>query len=308
MIVTREELNKSRQKAVSYELRRKKQKKIFMIIFKFIVIFSILAIIFYSYNKYISTKMVIVREDRIVSSKIPSSFDGVKVVQFSDLHYGSTIFIDDVKRLVKMINERKPDIVVFTGDLINKGYDLKSDEQELLITELTKIEAGISKYAITGEEDKEEFLTIFNQSGFSILNNDYDLVYNNSNEPILIVGVSSKLSLASDIDKAYSYYNSEVYNNNIYTISLIHEPDLVNDIKDKYSTDLFLAGHSHNNSINIPFLKSPYKIDGALTYNEEYYEIDNSKLYVSGGIGTNGYGIRLFCHPSFNFFRLATEE
>ena len=121
MIVTREELNKSRQKAVSYELRRKKQKKIFMIIFKFIVIFSILAIIFYSYNKYISTKTVIVREDRIVSSKIPSSFDGVKVVQFSDLHYGSTIFIDDVKRLVKMINERKPDIVVFTGDLINKG-------------------------------------------------------------------------------------------------------------------------------------------------------------------------------------------
>ena len=83
---------------------------------------------------------------------------------------------------------------------------------------------------------------------------------------------------------------------------------VVNDIKDKYTTDLFLAGHSHNNSINIPFLKSPYKIDGALTYNEEYYEIDNSKLYVSGGIGTNGYGIRLFCHPSFNFFRLATEE
>lgn len=304
--MTREELNQKKQKAVSTQVRHNKQKIIFGIIFKVIVILFILIGTFYLFNKYISTKKIIVKEERIINNKIPESFDGVKIVQFSDLHYGSTVFIDEVKNMVKLINARDPEIVVFTGDLIDKKYDLKSDEQECLIEQLSEISASIGKYAITGEEDKDEFLTVFNQSGFVILNNDYDLVYNDSDKPILIVGVSSKLSQLDDIDKAYSYFDSDVYNADIYTITLIHEPDLVDDIESKYTSDLFLAGHSHNNSIRYPWGGSPYKIEGALRYNEEYYELDNSKLYISSGIGTNGIGIRFFCSPSVNFFRLAS--
>lgn len=304
--MTREELNQKKQKAISTQVRHNKQKIIFKIIFKVIIILFILIGTFYLFNKYISTKMIIVKEERIINNKIPESFDGVKIVQFSDLHYGSTVFIDEVKNMVKLINARKPEIVVFTGDLIDKKYDLKSDEQECLIEQLSEISASIGKYAIAGEEDNDEFLTVFNQSGFVILNNDYDLVYNDSDKPILIVGVSSKLSQLDDIDKAYGYFNGDVYNADIYTITLIHEPDLVDDIRSKYTSDLFLAGHSHNNSIRYPWGGSPYKIDGAIKYNEEYYDFDNSKLYISSGIGTNGNGIRFFCSPSINFFRLAS--
>ena len=126
--------------------------------------------------------------------KSQKSFDGLKIIQLSDIHYGSTIFIDDIQKLVELINRRNPDLVVFTGDLINKDYKLKSKEQEKLINELKKIKSTIGKYAIFGEEDKEQFTTIMNQSNFTILNNSYELIYNNSNTPILLIGLNSSLS------------------------------------------------------------------------------------------------------------------
>lgn len=305
--MTREELNQKKQKNISAEVRRDKQKKIVIIGLKITIVLLILSGSFYFFNRYVSTKKIIVKEERITDSKITSNFDGLKIVQFSDLHYGSTVFIEEVKNLVNLINLRKPDLVFFTGDLIDEKYDLNSKEQESLIKELSKIQAEIGKYAVSGEEDKDSFMTILNQSDFVILNNDYDLVYNNSLKPILVVGVSSSLQNSSDIDKAFSYFKKETYDSNIYTITLLHEPDLVDEISHNYQSNLFLAGHSHNNSIRYPWGGSPYKIDGALKYNEEYYEVGNSKLYISSGIGTNGYGIRLFCLPSINFFRLSSK-
>ncbi len=305
--MTREELNQKKQKDISLEVRRGRQKKFVLIGLKTVAVLFVLSGSFYLFNKYVSTKQIIVREERIIDKKIPSNFDGLKIVQFSDLHYGSTVFIDEVKNLVKLINLRKPDLVFFTGDLIDEGYDLGSKEQEAFIKELSKIQAGIGKYAVSGEDDKDSFKTIFNQSDFVILNNDYDLVYNNALKPILVVGVSSSLQGDSDIDKAFGYFKNETYDSNIYTITLLHEPDLVDEINHSYQSDLFLAGHSHNNSVRYPWGGSPYKIEGALKYNEEYYEVFNSKLYISSGIGTDGYGIRLFCLPSINFFRLSSK-
>jgi predicted MPP superfamily phosphohydrolase len=74
-----------------------------------------------------------------------------------------------------------------------------------------------------------------------------------------------------------------------------------------YTTDLFLAGHSHNGNIRIPFInKSIYKVEGAKKYDQDYYKIKNSNLYISSGLGTTN-GIRLFCRPSINFFRLSNK-
>ena len=132
--------------------------------------------LFYLYTTYISSKIITVKEERIISEKLPSNFDGLKIIQISDIHYGSTIFMDDIKKLVSLVNRRNPDLVVFTGDLINKGYKINSKEQENLIKQLKKIKSTIGKYAIMGEEDTDQFTTIMNQSEFTILNNDYDLI------------------------------------------------------------------------------------------------------------------------------------
>ena len=306
-MLTRSERNEEKQKEIIKEENREIRKKIVISCFKITIIIILLSITFYLYTTYISSKIIDVKEERIINEKLPTNFNGLKIIQISDIHYGSTIFIKDIKKLVKLVNERTPDLVVFTGDLINKDYKLNSKEQEKLITELKKIKTTIGKYAIMGEEDSSEFNTIMNQSNFTILNNSYDLIYKDNNTPILLIGLNNSKK-NEDIDSAYEYFNQPTHNSNIYTITLLHKPDTVDEILEKYpTTDLFLAGHSHNGQINIPYIGGLIKKEGSQQYINEFYQINESKLYISSGIGTNGNGFRLFCRPSINFFRLSSN-
>ena len=306
-MLTRSERNEEKQKEIIKEENREIRKKIVISCFKITIIIILLSITFYLYTTYISSKIIDVKEERIINEKLPTNFNGLKIIQISDIHYGSTIFIKDIKKLVELVNERTPDLVVFTGDLINKDYKLNSKEQEKLITELKKIKTTIGKYAIMGEEDSSEFNTIMNQSNFTILNNSYDLIYKDNNTPILLIGLNNSKK-NEDIDSAYEYFNQPTHNSNIYTITLLHKPDTVDEILEKYpTTDLFLAGHSHNGQINIPYIGGLIKKEGSQQYINEFYQINNSRLYISSGIGTNGNGFRLFCRPSINFFRLSSN-
>ena len=302
--MTREELNKEIQKEIFDEQNEHKRKKIIKIIIKLICFIIVFFTIFYAYTTYISTVKISVREYRVTNKKIPNSFNGLKIVQLSDLHFGSTMFDDNVDEIQKMINIRKPDIVVFTGDLIDKNYKLTSKKQEKLIEKLKNIKASLGKYAILGDEDNEMISTIFNQSNFQVLRNEGDLIYKNDDNSILLIGISSK---EKDINKAYDYFNKENHNSNIYTITIFHEPDTIDDVISQYNSDLALAGHSHNGNIRIPIINYPlYKSKGAKKYNQDHYKINNTELYISSGLGTTT-GIRLFCRPSINFFRLSNK-
>lgn len=302
--MTREELNRDIREKVSSESNKENTKKIVKLLIKLLLIFVVLGSIFFTYTTYVSTAKVIVREYRVINEKVPTNFNGLKIIQMSDLHYGSTMFNEEVKKIIKLSNERKPDIVVFTGDLINKNYNLSSKEQEKLTKNLQSITANIGKYAILGDEDSEKTATIFNQSDFIILRDEYDLIYNSKDNPILLVGINAK-NKEQNIDKAFSYFQDPTHISNIYTIALLHEPDTADDIS--LQSDLILAGHSHNGNIRIPFTKySLFKVSGAKKYDQDYYEINNSKLYISSGLGTKK-GFRLFCRPSINFFRLSNK-
>ena len=226
--MTREKLNQKKQKEIFAEEVREKRKKIFLITVKILLIITICVALFYCLNTYIFTGKLVVREYRVTSNKIPTEFDGLKIVQFSDLHYGTTVKLPEVKKVVERINYLQPDIVVFTGDLVDKNYKIDSSEQEKIITELSKIKAAVGKYAIDGDEDEKYFNTIFNQCGFSILNNSYDLIYNNTNEPLLLAGVSSSLKKENNIDEALNYFSGEGVNNNIYTIVNENMPPVLN--------------------------------------------------------------------------------
>lgn len=306
--MTREQLNEEKQQEIFKEQNKENIKKIVKNVMKILLIILVIGTIFFSYTTYISSVKIKVREYRITDKKIPASFNGLKIIQLTDLHYGTTMFNENVKDIVKMTNDRNPDLIVFTGDLIDKDYKLTNKEQEKIIKELKKLSASLGKYAIIGDEDNEKTNTILNQADFTILKNESELIYQKNNDPILLVGLSSN-SKNQNIEKAYSYFKQDVFNSNIYTITLLHEPDTVDDIIGTYNSDLFLAGHSNNGNIRLPFIKySIFKVDGAKKYNQDYYNLGNSKLYISSGLGTtNQSNIRLFCRPSINFFRLSNQ-
>ena len=301
--MTREELNKQMHEEINEENKVKKNKGIIKFTIKSTIFLIVFFTLFYTYTTYVSTVKIGVREYRITNKKIPSSLNGLKIIQLSDLHFGSTMLNENVKEIEKITNKRKPDIVVFTGDLINKDYKLSSKEQEKLIKYLKGIDASLGKYAILGDQDDELVSTIFNQSDFTILRNEYELIYKNNNDSIMLIGLTTK---DQDIDKAYSYFKEENHNSNIYTITLVHKPDSADEIV-SHPTDLILAGHSHNGNIRIPFINYPlYQYEGAKKYNQEYYKIGSTKLFISSGLGTTN-GFRLFCRPTINFFRISTK-
>ena len=176
--MTREELNNEKQEKIIKEEKKEATKKIVKKTIKWLIIILIIGISFFSYTTYISSVKVKVREYRITDNKIPASFNGTKIIQLSDLHYGTTMFINNLSDIVNKVNVRNPDIVVFTGDLIDNNYKLSSNNREKIIKEFQKIKASLGKYAIMGDEDNDEFKTILNQAGFTILNNSYELIYN----------------------------------------------------------------------------------------------------------------------------------
>ena len=92
----------------------------------------------------------------------------------------------------------------------------------------------------------------------------------------------------------------------IYKILLIHEPDKLLNMDYSYY-DLILAGHTHNGQIKLPFLGPLFKFNGGKTYYDNYYDLGNSKLYITGGIGTKKINLRFRVNPSFNIYRLTNK-
>lgn len=300
--MTREELNKDISDEIEEEKLKEERKKIVKKVLKIILLVFTICIIFIVYTKIISTSGLKVKEKRIEVKNIPESFNGVKIIQFSDLQYGSTIFEDELDSLVKKINKRNPDIVIFTGDLIEKNYNIKHEENEKIIKSLNNIKANIGKYAVNGDEDKDNFNTILTQAGFTVLDNSYELVYNGENNPILITGISSN---NKDIDKAFNYYKEEKANKDIFNVLIMHEPDTIDNVLKNYKVDIALAGGNLNGEIYIPKVGGLFTRKDAKKYTKSYYKLNDTRLYVSSGIGTDEFGIRLGTFPSINFLRLA---
>lgn len=307
-MVTREEKNKDIQNQIEYEKKYEKRKKIVKIVFKILLLIILIFFLLYFYAKYSTTYGLVVREERIYNHKIPDSFNGNKIIHFTDLDYGTSIFKNELDNLVRVINERNPDLIVFTGNLISKNYKLSTKEQEEVIKSLQNLNANIGKYAVMGkDDDKDSFNTIMNQSDFTILDNNYDLVYNNTT-PILIVGLSSYVNNNRNVDQAFKYFKEQTYNSNIYTISIMSETEDLDDIILNYNPDLVLAGNSLNGEISLPFIGGIIRQSGSSKYINPYYKNNNTDIYISGGLASKTIGFRIFNNPSINFYRLTNKK
>ena len=279
-------------------------KKIIIILIVIVLLISSILL----YSRFVATKGLKVKEYKVISSKITDSYHGLKVVQLSDVHYGTTINEKELNNIVDKINEINPDIVVLTGDLID---DRISYNKDIIINCLSKINAKLGKYAISGNHDLplDDYNYIIKESGFTNLDNTYELIYYKSNEPIIISGIGYGEEDVGIKTEQFDKYISELKADDIkpiYSILLVHEPDTVDNL-DLSKYDLVLAGHSHNGQVRLPFIGALYTPDGAKNYYDEYYKINNTDLYISSGLGTSMYKFRLFNKPSVNFYRITNK-
>ncbi len=278
-------------------------------ILKFLLKLLLLIFLVFVYARYAGTNGLKTKEYTISDRDLPNGFDGLKIVHFSDLHYNRSVNISKVKEVVDEINLINPDIVVFTGDLIDKDVPLTDKDFNDLANMLMKINSKYGKYAVIGNHDyekKEKVKDVYDGSNFKLLENTHDLIYNEDNEKIFIGGVDNVTYNEDDISKTLSPLKED--NDIAYRIVLVHEPDISDKIVKDYDVHLILAGHSHNGQVRLPFIGAVYKPPYAKKYYDNYYNIAGTRLYVSSGIGVSLIDLRLFNHPSINFYRINKES
>lgn len=253
------------------------------------------------YARYLGTSGLFVKEYHIKSNSITETYNGLKIVHFSDFHYGRTTSLEELKNLVKDINKVKPDIVVFTGDFIDKDIRIDDSKMANIIEELKKIDSTYGNYYVNGNHDNkfDKYKQMMDSSNFIDLNNTYDVIYNTNNETILLSGLSTK----ADTKFLDDVFKDKFYN---YKINIMHYPDDITKIKD-YNYDLVLAGHSHNGQIRVPFYGAVILPSHAKKYYKPYYKVNSTNFYISSGIGTSNYNFRIFNRPSYNLYRLTNK-
>jgi len=260
----------------------------------------------YYYAHEIEPKLLDVTDYKISNKKIPLSFHNFKIVQFSDTHLGFQYNASQLQKLVQKINTLKPDVIFFTGDLMDTPN--KYGEISQVISILKELKAPFGKFAIYGNHDhggygSNIYKNAIEESGFTLLLNSHSVIQKKDGSKIYVVGIDDAMLGNPNIEKALAGVQPDSYK-----ILLSHAPDLADDAA-SYNFQLQLSGHSHGGQIKIPFFGALVKVPFAEKYHEGFYEIGDTplELYVNRGIGTTRLPFRFLSKPELTVFTLASE-
>jgi len=276
---------------------------------KIVIVFVVLSTFLGLYSRFVATSGIIVHEYLIINEDLPSYFHGLKVIHITDVHFGQTIRKREFEHLVKRVNEYSPDIIIISGDLLDQHIEYTENDIRLIVRLLNSFEANIGKYIITGNHDnlQSDFDELVDKSTFTNLDDDYEIVYNGGMTPILIAGMSSvyKGPLTAP-DKVMDALNAIEEYETPFNILVLHEPDIIEEISYN-SFDLILAGHSHHGQIRFPLLGPLALPSYSRKFHSGPYNLGDTQLFVSNGLGTSSIRARLFNRPSINLYRLVTH-
>jgi uncharacterized protein len=259
-----------------------------------------------------------IRRIPLTYSNLPSAFKGLKIVQISDIHSGSFDNKKAVERGVQEILDLKPDLILFTGDLINDRATEMHGYEEVF----SRLKAPMGIFSTLGNHDYgdyvkwpspeardqnvEDLKKIQSDMGWRLLMNEH-VVLEKGGQEIALIGIenwSAKVRFPKHGKMWEAYPGAEKYP---FKILMSHDPSHWDaEVRPKYGDiDLMLAGHTHGMQfgIEIPGFKwSPVKY----VYDQwaGLYEEGKQKLYVNRGYGFIGYPGRVGILPEITVIEL----
>lgn len=264
----------------------------------------------------------------VKSPKIPQEFSGYTIVQVSDLH--NTKFGKNQARLIKRIEQNKPNIIVITGDLIYK----RSKDMEKEITDVTDFINNIVKiapvYFSTGNHDiqvGEKYLNKIKenltQAGVTLLEEN-SVKVNFKGKHINLAGINDLEMYFDDYVDEYiksgknlEKIDEEIVDNCLakikldnseFNVLLTHEPQFI-EIYAKYKYDLVFAGHAHGGQIRLPFIGPIMSPGQGLfpKYTSGLHTFENTKMIISRGLGKSKMPFRFLNDPELVICKLYNE-
>ncbi|MBD5099332.1 MAG: metallophosphoesterase [Clostridiales bacterium] len=241
---------------------------------------------------------------------LPAGFNGYKIVHLSDLHgheYG-----ENSEKLLGLVGEQKPDLIVVTGDLIDQEGQLQ------MIPALAKGLASIAPtYYVTGNHEwglgtgtVKELKSLLSQCGVTPLSNQYE-VLEREGAQIVLAGVDDPNGYADQTTPEELYARIENNAPGLFTLLLAHRNDRFGQYADA-GYDFVMSGHGHGGIVRLPF------VGGLVGTNRRFfpkwtsgiYTLGDSTLFVSRGLGNNTVpfqGFRVFNRPELAVVTLKTK-
>lgn len=279
---------------------------------------------------FFTRRHIEVNRVEIASPKVSYAFSGYRIAQLSDLHVGTwgndTTFIS---ALVDSVNALHPDLIVFTGDIVNR----KTEELLPFVAPLSRLKAKDGVLSILGNHDYGDYVDwalpedrednnrrlaeVQRGMGWTLLNNERRFV-TRDNDSVMIVGVEnwgdSPFPVYGDLDKALPASPDSAFHQNdrLFKILLTHNPEHWNqEVSKKTNIDLSLSGHTHAMQIMLSiggwrWSPAAYRYEqwGGL-YERPSHKGDPSRLYVNIGAGEVGMPARLLdAYPEITLITL----
>ena len=268
------------------------------------------------YGALFGTENFQIRETTIYSKDLPKGFENYRIVQISDIHCGSWAGNPQaLQKAVNIINAQQPDLIVFTGDLVN---NIATEVDEFMPV-LSHLKAKDGVYSILGNHDyamyirwespekKEENLNALKQKqadmNWNLLNNRHVKLYQNG-DSIALIGVenSGRPPFPNYAKLPEAMEGTE----GMFKVLLSHDPSSWRrEVLPETDIQLTLSGHTHAMQTKI-FGFSP----SAWVYPEYegLYTENGQMLYVNIGLGHLMYPLRLGAWPEITLLTLKREE
>ena len=261
-----------------------------------------------------------VREHLVRHPNVPKAFEGLKVVQLSDAHLGSFEGTPaPVLKALEKVNELEPDVILFTGDLVNE----LADEAEAWVDAFAQLKAPMGKFSVMGNHDYADYgpytkearaesiaqlKHLQSQMGFRMLDNDH-VVWEKDGEKMVLLGVENwgkGFRQSGDLAAALAGSGAE----ETFAMLMSHDPTHfeLQVMGDKAPVDLTLSGHTHGMQmgIEIPWLGVKWS-PSSLTYKRwgGLYLEGSQYLHVNRGFGVLGFPGRVGMPPEITLLTLA---
>ena len=262
--------------------------------------------------------LFVVRKMKLVFKNLPVAFNGIKIIQLSDIHTGSWESPAHMQKAVDLINKQGADMVLFTGDLVNN----LSEEAYPFIPVLKQIKAPLGVYSSLGNHDygdysqweseadksknMEAMYQIHRDLGWKLLRNE-NILIRRDNESIALAGcenwgASLRFTKYGDINKTLKGIDAP------FTILMSHDPSHweAQILSHPHHVDLTLAGHTHGMQFGADF--KSFRWSPAQWFYKQWadlYQKNDKYIYVNRGLGFIGYPGRVGVKAEIAVFELS---
>ncbi len=244
------------------------------------------------YSWYVEPRWVQGTHQRVV---MPGLTAPLKVVHLTDIHASDAVPLRFVRKIVERVNRAAPDVVVVTGDLVTEDTTYISGIAE----ELGRLRARLGTYLILGNHDYwtdgARISRELDRHGVNHLRNANVVL-----DGLRLVGIDDHWTGNDDLDRAMAGVGTDEP-----SLLLMHSPDLIYQASDA-KIGLALCGHTHGGQVRLPGYGA-ITVPSAYGFEQGWYVVEGSRMYVNRGLGTLPIRARFNCRPEVLHLELVPE-